>query len=143
MLLMFLAGVITGGYLFSNTISRSFLAVHACDDQCWRLKDLVGILGSAGIRHVPRLLPFFEVESQHCVAVRHPNSDDPYHITYLPKRDVRNVLELTSQDVPYLLGCLALAREHAAKAGIKSYRLVSNGPSRQHVTYFHFHVIGE
>ena len=51
-------------------------------------------------------------------------------------------MELTNDDVPYLLDCLALAREHSVKAGIKDYRLVTNGPTRQDVTYFHFHIIG-
>lgn len=142
-LVTFCAGVVTGGYLFSKSLPRSFLAVHACDGQCLSLKDLGGLLASAGIQVVPGALPNLEAESKDCVAVRHPKPEGAYHITYLPKRDVRNVMELTEQDAPFLLGCLALAREHAAKAGITNYRLVTNGPGLQHVTYFHFHVIAK
>lgn len=138
---IFLAGVVAGGSLFSRSLPRSFLAVQACDGQCLQLRDLGGLLASAGIQFLPGALPYLEAESTECVAVRHPKPQGAYHITYLPKRDVRNVMELTPQDVPYLLGCLALAREHAAKAGITNYRLLSNGPDLQHVTYFHFHVI--
>jgi diadenosine tetraphosphate (Ap4A) HIT family hydrolase len=105
--------------------------------------DLAGLLGSVGIQHAPTLLPFYEAQSKECVAVRHPKPEGRFHLVFLPKRDVRNVLELTTEDIPFLVGCLALAREQVAKAGVRNYRFVTNGPELQHVTYFHFHVIAK
>jgi Scavenger mRNA decapping enzyme C-term binding len=140
---VFLAGLLAGGYLFHQSLPRSFLALHACDDQCFRLKDLAGLLASAGIQTAPGLLPFLAGESNRCVAVRHPMPEGRYHMVYLPKRDLRNVLELTDQDMPCLADCLALAREDARRAGVRKYRLITNGPGLQHVTYMHFHVVAK
>jgi hypothetical protein len=142
-ILTLLLGVLVGGFLFSKSIQRSFLAVESCGNECPQLKDLAGLLGSVGIQHAPTLLPFFEAQSKECVAVRHPKPEGRFHLVFLPKRDVRNVLELTQEDIPFLLGCLALAREQVAKAGVRNYRLVTNGPDLQHVTYFHIHVIAK
>jgi hypothetical protein len=142
-LLVLILGIGIGGILFSKTVQRSFLAVHICEKDCLELKDLAGLLGSLGILHTPSLLPFLEAQSAECVAVRHPKPEGRFHLVFLPKRDVRNVLELTPEDIPFLAGCLALARQQVAKAGISNYRLVTNGPELQHLTYFHFHVIAK
>ena len=142
-ILTLLVGVLMGGALFSKSIERSFLAVENCGKECLQPKDLAGLLGSLGIQHAPTLLPFFEAQSKECVAIRHPNPEGRFHLVFLPKRDARNVLELTQEDIPFLVGCLALAREQVAKAGVRNYRLVTNGPALQHVTYFHFHVIAK
>jgi len=140
-LLVFLLGVTTGGYLFSRSLPRSFLALDQCDGQCLKRKDLLGLLASAGIQHAPNWVPFVVAESKMCVAVRHPRPTSNYDIVFFPKRDVRHALELESQDVPYLVDCLALASEQVRKDHIRDYRLVSNGPALQDVTYFHFHII--
>ena len=141
--LVLLLGVAIGGYMFSNSVQRSFLAVSDCDGQCLELKDIAGLLASAGIQRVPSLLPFVAAQSKECVAVRHPKPEGQFHLVFLPKRDVRNVLELTADDVPYLTDCLALARKLVSKAGVQNYRVVTNGPALQHVTYFHFHVVAK
>jgi hypothetical protein len=142
-ILTLLLGVLIGGFLFSKSIKRSFLAVQSCDEECLQLKDLAGLLGSMGIKHAPTLLPFYVAQSKDCVAVRHPKPEGSFHLVFLPKRDVRNVLELTQEDIPFLVGCLALARDQVAKAGVRNYRFVTNGPELQHVTYFHLHVIAK
>jgi hypothetical protein len=140
---IFLLGLVAGGYLFAKTLPRSFIALNECGTQCLELNDLAGLLASVGIQRAPGMLPLLVGQSAECVAVRHPRPEAPYHVTFLPKRDLRNILELTDEDVPYLLGCLALARQYVADARLHSYRIVTNGPGLQHVTYFHFHVIGQ
>jgi Scavenger mRNA decapping enzyme C-term binding len=142
-LLIYVLGIVTGGYVFSESQSRSFLSLHSCQEQCLRPQDLAGLLVSAAIQHAPGLLPLLEAESKNCVAVRHPRPEAKYHVAYLPKRDVKNIMELSEADVPYLLDCLALAREQVKKQGITGYKLITNGPDRQHLTYFHFHVIAQ
>lgn len=137
----FLAGVAAGGYAFSGSIPRSFLALDDCDGRCLEPKDLLGLLASAGLQHAPALLPLKVAESDRCVGIRHWAPEGRYHVAYFPKRDVRNIMELTEADAPFLLDCLALARRHVASAGFENYRFVSNGPALQHLTYFHFHVI--
>jgi hypothetical protein len=137
----FIAGTLAGGYAFSHSIPRSFLAVHDCGQRCLEPRDLLGLLASAGIQHAPGLLPRRVAESPQCVGIAHWAPEGRYHVAYFPKRDVRNIMELGPEDAPYLLDCLALARQHVAAAGFENYRVVSNGPALQHLTYFHFHVI--
>lgn len=138
---IFVTGVLAGGFAFSGSIPRSFLAVHDCGQRCLEPRDLLGLLASAGIRHTPGLLPLKVAESEKCVGIQHWAPEGRYHVAYFPKRDVRNIMELTNADAPFLLDCLALARTHVATAGFQNYRFVSNGPALQHATYFHFHVI--
>jgi hypothetical protein len=140
-LLLFAAGVFVGGMLFSQSIPRSFLAVTDCAQRCLEPRDLLGLLASAGIAHAPGLLPRKAAESSKCVGISHWAPEGRYHVAFFPKKDVRNIMELTAPDTPYLLDCLSLARQHVAAAGFENYRLVSNGPALQHLTYFHFHVI--
>ncbi|XZG68822.1 hypothetical protein ACTSKR_09150 [Chitinibacteraceae bacterium HSL-7] len=139
----FALGIAVGGYLFSGSLPRSFLAAQACQRQCMTPRDLLGLLASAGIRHAPDLIPSKVAESGLCVGIQHWAPQGRYHVAYFPKRDVRNIMELTPEDAPFLLDCLALAREHVAKAGFQNHRFVSNGPALQHATYFHFHVIAK
>ena len=139
--LLFAAGVLVGGALFSQSIQRSFLAFTECSERCLEPRDLLGLLASAGIAHAPGLLPRKAAESSKCVGIAHWAPEGRYHVAFFPKRDVRNIMELTVEDTPYLLDCLALARQHVAAAGFDNYRVVSNGPALQHLTYFHFHVI--
>lgn len=78
-----------------------------------------------------------------CVGISHWAPEGRYHVTYFPKKDARNIMELRAEDTPYLLDCLALARKHVSEAGFENYRVVTNGPALQHLTYFHFHVIAK
>ena len=65
------------------------------------------------------------------------------HFVLFPKRDVRNILEVQLEDGPFVLGCFALARELAKKSSVVDYRLYTNGPALQHVTYLHFHFVAK
>jgi Scavenger mRNA decapping enzyme C-term binding len=139
--LVFLLGVVVGGFMFSKSIPRSFLAVTECGERCLQPRDLLGLLTSAGINHAPDLLPRKAAESSKCVGISHWAPQGRYHVAFFPKRDVRNIMELQEEDMPFFLDCLALARKHVSAAGFENYRFVSNGPALQHMTYFHFHVI--
>ncbi len=140
---VFALGVIIGGITFSRTIPRSVLAVPSCDGSCFKQSDIAALLVAAGIRVAPGLIPRSVVESSKCVGIQHWRPEGRYHVAYFPKRDVRNIMELEQEDTPYLLDCLALAKEHVAKAGFADYRVVSSGPALQHVSYFHFHVVAK
>ena len=142
-LVALLLGVAVGAWLFSRTIPRSFLAVQRCQQgSCLRPNDLVGLFASAGIQQLPALIPSVG-ESSECIAIRHPKPEGRHHLVFFPKRDVRNILELQAEDAPFVLGCFALARELAAREGVLNYRLYTNGPALQHVTYLHFHLVAK
>jgi hypothetical protein len=137
----FVVGIVVGGYVFSRSLPRSFLAVGSCERQCYKGNDLAGLLASAAIQRAPSLLPAVVLESDTCIAVRDPRPQPRGHYVLFPKRDIKNISTLTPLDVPYVLGCFALTRELVTRDGLQDYRLLTNGPRRQEVTYLHFHLI--
>lgn len=138
--LTLIIGVALGGWLFSRSIPRSLQAVTSCEDSCSRPSDLAGLLASAGIQRTPQLIPA-AAESKECIAIRHPQPQDRVHYVLFPKRDARNILDIEAADGPYVLGCLALTRQLVQQEGVRNYRLTTNGPALQHVTYLHFHLV--
>jgi histidine triad (HIT) family protein len=140
-LLFFAAGLVAGGYLFSRSLPRSFLALGTCDQHCYKADEVAGLLASAAIQRVPGLIPDVVLESDTCLAVRHPRPQERIHFVLFPKRDVKNIATLTPDDVPYVLGCFAMIRELVARDHLDDYRVLTNGPARQDVTYLHFHLI--
>lgn len=139
LLIVFLIGIVIGGYVFSRSLPRSFLAVTECEQQCYRQSELAGLLVSAGIQRVPAVLPRVEFESDKCIAIAHPFPETRIHLVLFPKRDIKNIGSLSVGDAPYVLDCLAMVRTLAARSQTQNYRLLTNGPKRQHVTYLHFH----
>lgn len=136
---VFLIGVAIGGYVFSRSLPRSFLAVTECEQQCYRQSELAGLLVSAGIQRLPAALPRVEFESDKCIAIAHPFPETRIHLVLFPKRDIKNIGSLSVDDAPYVLDCLAMVRELSERFRAPGYRLLTNGPRRQHVAYLHFH----
>lgn len=136
-------GVLLGAYFFSHSIPRSLLAVSTCGGTCYKPNDVAGLLASAGIQRLPAVLPGIVRESNECLAIRHPRPEGRVHFVLFPKRDARNILELTPEDQPFVMGCFALARELARETNALNWRLATNGPALQHVTYLHFHLIAK
>lgn len=141
-LAMLVLGIYVGGSLFSRSLPRSFLAATNCQTSCYRPNDFAGLLVSLGIQQTPSLLPVAR-ETDECLAIKHPRPEGRIHFILFPKRDVRNVMEVTIDDAPFFLGCFALARDIAQQANALNYRLVTNGPRLQHVTYLHFHLVAK
>jgi histidine triad (HIT) family protein len=142
-LFLLAAGVVAGGYLFSRSLPRSFLAVGNCGGRCFNANEIAGLLASAAIQRAPGVIPGVVLESDTCIAVRYPRPQTRIHLVLFPKRDVKDIATLTAEDVPYVLGCFAMVRELVETEHIKDYRLSSNGPTRQEVTYLHFHLIAD
>ncbi|WP_324884141.1 HIT domain-containing protein [Polaromonas sp.] len=138
-----IVGLLLGGYLFSRSIPRSFLAVSSCGGTCYKPNEIAGLLASAGIQTLSSALPGVERESNECLAIRHPQPEGRMHFVLFPKRDSKNILELTLEDQPFVIACFALARELVREGNVHNWRLVTNGPALQHVTYLHFHLIAK
>jgi len=141
-MILFAAGVACGGYLFDESIPRSFLALGDCADRCYRPSELAGLIASAAILRAPFAIPAVAMESDTCVAIRHPKPEARAHYVLFPKHDARNITTLTEQDSPYVLGCFVLARELVARDNLRGWRLTTNGPGLQDVAYLHFHLVG-
>lgn len=139
----FCAGVLSGAWAFGRTLPRSVLPLADCTGNCSRYKDLAGTMASIGVQHAPLLLPEFEMATDQCVAVRHPQPEGRHHFVLFPRRDVRHLLELGPDDTPFVLGCFALARELADRHRVDDWYVRTNGPVQQKITYLHFHLVGK
>jgi len=132
-------GVAVGGFLFSKSIPRSFLAIGECGSSCYRPSDLAGLVASAGIQRMPGAIPGVIAESDQCIVIKHPKPEARIHFVLFPKHDVKNIGAMTAEDQSSVMGCFALVGHLASASHAQNYRLVTNGPALQHVTYLHFH----
>lgn len=135
------AGVAIGGFAFQNVQPRSWLAFRNCGSDCYRPADLVGVLASVGIRDTPEFLPGVVRESATCIAVRYPIPGTVFHVVLFPKRDIRDITDITPADEPYVMGCFAMIRRLVQDYRLRAYRVVTNGPALQDITYLHFHLM--
>lgn len=87
------------------------------------------------------------VETSRLVAFRHPKPAYPVHILIVPKKDVRDLVDLADREAGYvsgfsgdLLGCVKkLVQELNLEA--VGYRLIVNGGPFQEVPVLHFHLV--
>lgn len=142
-LLALLLGVVTGGYLFSDTQPRSFLALHRCEDRCLQPKELAGLLASVGIQKLPLLIPSVVVETEKTVVIEHPAPEARIHYLIFPKKDIRNIAEVSEADGEYLVDAFSVVRGIVEEQKLIRYRVVTNGQGYQGVTYLHFHLIAQ
>ena len=141
--LIFVFGVGAGGYEFAHTQPRSVLVLNKCNGTCYQKKELAGLVTSAGIQRLPGFIPNVVVESDRCVVMVHPHPETRHHYVMFPKHDVKNIVELTAEDQPFVMGCFALIPDLIAKSGTRDYRILRNGPGYQEFAYLHFHFMGK
>jgi len=135
-----LAGLTAGGMLFSDTQPRSFISFNQCKD-CWRPEDLAGLVASVGIQKFPSLIPFVVYETDKTIVVRHPLPMGRVHYVIIPKRDIRDLTDISGPDVSYLLDAYSVAKNIIEKEKLRKYRFYTNGPGYQDMTYLHFHLV--
>lgn len=133
-------GVILGGYLFSKTQPRSFLALNKCNGTCLQANEVLGLLTSVGIQKFPSLVPSVVKETDKIIVIEHPSPQARLHYLLFPKRDIKNLGELSDADAEYVSDALKVAREIIKEKNLSDYRLTTNGPGYQGVTYMHFHL---
>ena len=141
-LLVFLSmciGIVIGGYLFSQSQPRSFLSLNHCDN-CLSAADLSGLLASVGIQKLSGLIPSIVLETDKTIAIKYPFGDDPDHYVIIPKKDIKNIGKISEADLPYLNDVFFVAGRIIEKKNLVRYRLSTNGPGLQDVTYLHFHL---
>jgi hypothetical protein len=139
--LAFILGGLTGGYLFSDTRPRSFLAINRCES-CLAPAELAGLLASVGIQKTPGLLPMVVLETDKTIVVRHPRPSARIHYVILPKQDIRDAADIPVEGRDFLVDAYGVAGELVRKEKLSRYRILTNGPGYQDVNYLHFHLIG-
>jgi histidine triad (HIT) family protein len=112
----------------------------------WNPKDLMGLIGSLGIRalagHLEKL-PLVVLETDRTFALTVSTDKSKVHYVIVPKKDIRDIGEISPGDEPYLMDVFLTARRLVEKEDLYNYRIDTNGPGRQTVGYLHFHLIGE
>jgi histidine triad (HIT) family protein len=136
-------GVLIGGYLFSGVQPRSFLSLNQCENNCFSYQDLTGLLTSVGIQKFPSLIPSLVFETEKSIAVKHPVPESPIHYVIFPKKDIKNVGELSKEDEEYLSDAFAVIAKLIEKENLTHYQIISNGPGYQFTHYLHFHLKAE
>ena len=137
-----LIGVGIGGWLFAKSQPRSLIALNRCD-QCLTPRDLAGLIASAGVQRLGGHLPLVVLETDRTLVLRYPFTGRRRHYVIVPKRDIKNLGEIGAADAPYLLDAMYVARRLIESDHLRDYRLLSNGPEKQSVTYLHFHLISD
>jgi hypothetical protein len=141
-LFFLLVGGVTGGYLFNDSRPRSFLSLNQCQN-CLSSKDLAGLLSSAGIQKFPGFIPFVAVKTDKTIAIKNPLPEARVDYIIIPRKDIKNIGQISREDAPYLLDVYAVAQDIIRKEKVSHYRFYTNGPGFQDVTYLHFHLISK
>jgi hypothetical protein len=133
-------GIVIGGYLFTKTQPRPFLSfangkVHLSK------KELAGLLASAGIQQIPGFIPLVVFETDKTIAISSPLPEARIDYVIFPKRDIKNIGEITKDDSEYLLDAYLAARHIIEEKKLSRYRFYTNGPGFQKIAYLHFHLI--
>lgn len=132
-------GVAIGGFLFSDSQPRNFLQFKECRKNCFSAKELAGLLTSVGIQKFPQILPKVIAETDKTIAIPHPAPETPIHYLVIPKKDIKNIGEISDEDKEFIMDAFAVIRKIAVDEKIDDYQVITNGPGQQKVTYLHFH----
>tara|TARA_B100001964_G_scaffold232778_1_gene289034 strand:- start:351 stop:824 length:474 start_codon:yes stop_codon:yes gene_type:complete len=135
-----IVGIIMGGYLFSNSQPRSFLALHRCDNTCLKPQELMGLVNAVVMQKNPNLMPKVVIETEKSIAITHPFPESPIHYVVFPKRDIKNIGELANGDEEYFIDIMSVLSQLIRENNVTEYQIISNGPDYQHTTYLHFHL---
>jgi len=140
-LLMFI-GLVLGGFLYTDTQPRSYLRLADCGETCMTESDFMGLAASIVFNRMPGVLPGKVMETDKSIVVLHPKPVDRFHYMIIPKRDIRDIAELSDGDEEYLVDAYAVAAQLLRDNGITKYRMWASGPDYQALSYLHFHVTG-
>ena len=140
MLAALLVGVILGGYLFSDTRPRSFLALNRCEGTCLQANELLGLAASVGVQKFSALAPSVVKETDKTIVIESPRPQARIHYLLIPKKDMKDIADVSDADREYWLDAFKVAGEIIREKNLTNYRITTNGPGYQTATYLHFHL---
>ena len=88
-------------------------------------------------------MPFVVLETDKTVVIKHPLSPGQIHYVIIPKKDIKNIGEISEADAQYLTDAFLVMRRMIEQEKLSRYRIYTNGPDSQDVTYLHFHLVAE
>lgn len=137
--IIFFAGLILGRFLFTDTRPRDLLTLHLTRHG-WDANQLAGLIASVLVRKAPGLIPNVILETDKILVFEHPRPKFKHHYLLVPKKDIKNIGELSAEDMAYLTDLFTVLGEMIRSQHLKRYRLWTNGPGKQDVAYLHFHL---
>lgn len=84
-------------------------------------------------------------ENERILAFRDIAPQAPVHILIIPKKSIKNIAEISREDMSLLGEMMFVAKEIAKKEGVgENFRLITNsGPEAgQEIFHLHFHLLG-
>jgi len=138
---IFITGILLGGYLFHATQPRSFLTFNDCNTHCFKPKDVLGLIASVGIQK--GILPGVLKETDKTIVINHPFPEAKTHYVIIPKKDIKNIGSVSTEDREYLVDAMTVIGELIRENNLQAYKVIIYGPEYQHVTYLHFHLIAD
>ena len=136
---IFFAGLLLGGWLFSDTRPRQRLYPRLTA-QGWDTNQLAGLLASVVVQKTPWLIPKVILETDKTLVFEHPRPKFKTHFMFVPKKDIKNIGELDPEDEAYLTDIFVALNQIIQSRHMNDYRLWTNGPGKQDVAYLHFHL---
>ncbi len=136
---IFIAGLFVGGILFRGSKPRSLLSIHECSN-CLHPNEVAGLFASVVVRKIPGVIPDVILETDKTIVFKHPRQKHRIHYIFVPKKDIKNIGELTDEDKDYIIDLYSTVVTVINRQGLKNYRLLTNGPGEQDVAYLHFHL---
>ncbi len=84
-------------------------------------------------------------ENERILAIKDIHPHAPVHILIIPKKEIKNLQDLTAEDFPLLNEVISVAQQLAKEFHIEEgYRLLTNNGSDagQTIFHLHFHLLG-
>lgn len=99
---------------------------------CWLMIQTSSILPRSRLR-----------ETEHLIAVYHPQPSYALHILLLPKRPFASLADLPPDAGGFLCDLVGTVQSLVREFGLEQtgYRLIANGGRYQEVPYLHFHLV--
>jgi len=146
LLLGFGVGLICGRWLFCDTRPRPLLNIKlggTSGGSVFSRSQCAGLLASVLVQKFPRLIPRIVLETDMTLVFKHPRPHHKIHYMFVPKRDIKNIGELSVDERAHIVDLFACMVICITRLGIRDYKIWSNGPGKQDVTYLHFHLGGD
>ena len=141
-LFTFIAGILLGAFLFADSKPRALLNIRA-SRKCLAKNNAAGLLASVIVQKTPGLIPKVILETDKTIVFEHPRPKHRIHYMFVPKKDIKNIGELTDEDEEYIIDLFSAIVSQINKLEIHSYKVWTNGPGKQDVSYLHFHLGAE
>ena len=135
----FASGLLIGWWLFSDSRPRQLITFRRRSHASSR-EELLGLLASVGVQKLTRLIPGIILETDKTIVFKHPRPKYRIHYIFAPKKDIKDISDFSEDDREYLSDLFATISTVINQENIQDYKLWSNGPGKQDVTYLHFHL---